>query len=410
MIKNILKIYPDETAYSYISRISAHSGYIWNRDFRKEVLKNKEEIVDYNFLNVYKDDFINMITKSISLEDLIVNHTLFKFYSLFLPSNKRVEALEYALENEKCFGRKLPVPAQKPETYLKYCPICVEEDRQKYGECYYHIKHNIPYVNVCHKHKCKLKNTKIKNFKSNMEMFMTLELVVDDLYIEYCKNELEIKITNYISDILDCEYRLENEVNISKYLRSFIGKRLLSHIVRDVNDYYKELDYKLTRERLILILENDSYNSFDIVHIAYYFKINSEDLCLRRVSDRSSLLDFNKRVVELHNRDYSNKEIADMLFVHHNTITRILRKEINNYSGAVSKKKRSDDYWNKLDVKYSNDFKKILSLIIDVKKERMNRKNVSIHLGLKDKQLRKLPMLRKCIVDYQTKNWRKTND
>ena len=80
MIKNILKIYPDETAYSYISRISAHSGYIWNRDFRKEVLKNKEEIVDYNFLNVYKDDFINMITKSISLEDLIVNHTLLDQY------------------------------------------------------------------------------------------------------------------------------------------------------------------------------------------------------------------------------------------------------------------------------------------------------------------------------------------
>ena len=83
MIKNILKIYPDETAYSYISRISAHSGYIWNKDFKREILKNKDEVVDYNFLNVYKKDFINMITKSITLEDLILNHTLFKFYSLF---------------------------------------------------------------------------------------------------------------------------------------------------------------------------------------------------------------------------------------------------------------------------------------------------------------------------------------
>ena len=55
---NIIDIYPWESAYSYISRLSVHSGYIWNVDFRKEVLNSSDAVVDYNFLNFYNDKFL----------------------------------------------------------------------------------------------------------------------------------------------------------------------------------------------------------------------------------------------------------------------------------------------------------------------------------------------------------------
>lgn len=37
-----------------------------------------------------------------------------------------------------------------------FCPVCVSEDYEKYGEPYWHRAHQLPNVTVCHKHHCKL--------------------------------------------------------------------------------------------------------------------------------------------------------------------------------------------------------------------------------------------------------------
>ena len=140
------------------------------------------------------------LPKVISLKELVLDHTQFKFYAAFLPPDKRKEALNYAVSNNKCFGRKIPVPAQKPITYLKYCPICVKEEREKYGECYFHVEQNIPYVDVCHQHKCKLINTSVINVKSNNEMFWPLDLLVNSfkdinsIYIVACGSAYHVGV------------------------------------------------------------------------------------------------------------------------------------------------------------------------------------------------------------------------
>ncbi|TFW72545.1 hypothetical protein C3Y98_02760 [Methylotenera oryzisoli] len=37
-----------------------------------------------------------------------------------------------------------------------FCPVCVSEDYEEYGEPYWHRAHQLPNVTACHKHQCKL--------------------------------------------------------------------------------------------------------------------------------------------------------------------------------------------------------------------------------------------------------------
>ena len=337
------------------------------------------------------------LSKVISLKELVLDHTQFKFYAAFLPPDKRKEALNYAVSNNKCFGRKIPVPAQKPITYLKYCPICVKEEREKYGECYFHVEQNIPYVDVCHQHKCKLINTSVINVKSNNEMFWPLDLLVNSLDVEYEENNKKVEIAKYIKDILDCDYRLDNEITISRFLKTIISKKSISIIVKEINKFYEDLDYRISRDRLELVLYENSYNSFDIVFIAYFFKIKSCDLYYRRVYELDSLLDINKRVVQLYNRDYMHKDISKRLLISKMNEIRILKKEINNYNGVAKRTKRSIEYWAELDNVYSSDF---INIIGRLNNQKINKRNVATLLNLKDWKLRKLPKLRYKINEY----------
>jgi len=39
---------------------------------------------------------------------------------------------------------------------MRVCPLCVKEDRERYGETYWHLSHQLQGIDVCHKHGCYL--------------------------------------------------------------------------------------------------------------------------------------------------------------------------------------------------------------------------------------------------------------
>ena len=97
MIKFLPEIYPDEAVYSYLSRCYARSGYIWNKGFAKEIFERPTANIDCSLLNVLTPEFKEIIENKIGLKELILNHTLFKYYARFLPLEKRKQVLEKAL-------------------------------------------------------------------------------------------------------------------------------------------------------------------------------------------------------------------------------------------------------------------------------------------------------------------------
>lgn len=90
-----------------------------------------------------------------SADGLIDDHTTFPFYAPFLTAARANQVRRLLRGNRKnhihrilgvstnCVG----LPSQ-----LRYCPTCVEEDRKKFGETYWHHIHQISKIDACPRH------------------------------------------------------------------------------------------------------------------------------------------------------------------------------------------------------------------------------------------------------------------
>ena len=74
---------------------------------------------------------------------------------MFETNDRRMQAEAILLDGEGDIQSALRFPKNKNGTrFLRYCPLCFKEDKQKYGEAYWHKAHQIRGVDVCNKHGC----------------------------------------------------------------------------------------------------------------------------------------------------------------------------------------------------------------------------------------------------------------
>ena len=272
MIKNIPKIYDRESVYSYLSRIYSHSGYINHTEFCRLIFNRPSEYMDYNFINSLKDDFKEELSKYISFKDLLLDHTLLKYYIRYLDKERRIKAYKYALGNKPDLFRFLSIPLKKKDYYLRYCPVCVKEDREKYGECFFHIEHMIPIVKVCSKHCCKLVNTDILNSKERDSTFVPLELIVNEVEpVIYDENNIDVIISKKSEEVLFNDLHIYSNEKISYILLNKLddkykkGSKLNIELMNnDINNYYCGTEYKISKERISYIFRNLGWNIVNI--------------------------------------------------------------------------------------------------------------------------------------------------
>jgi len=125
----------------------------------------------------------------------------------------------------------------------------MKEDRDIYGEAYWHRKHQIRTVHICTKHKCMLIDTGITAKSNQTFTLFPAETSVKNAEIRYTENPLEIAYIKYLSDIFDAPIDFENDTPISavlyhfmsrtKYLKSSGKTRYTKQLADDMNDYYK---------------------------------------------------------------------------------------------------------------------------------------------------------------------------
>lgn len=146
--------YPDELLYSACARYSALMRY-----------PNKARaIVDFFGIGasaiVDLPGRINHLIRALppnhlyTADELIDKHTLFPFYSPFLP-RERARLIREAMRSDDCarVATQLRKTISGSKTiYLRFCPECVKEDRTDYGETYWHRLHQLHGVDVCTRH------------------------------------------------------------------------------------------------------------------------------------------------------------------------------------------------------------------------------------------------------------------
>lgn len=119
----------------------------------------------------------------LTVQRLINKHTLFPFYGPFLPVERYVRVRKDMEGSDgsaihKCAG--ITPSNVRLHDWLRYCPVCVEEDRRALDRCcYWHRLHQVPGVEVCPRHEVFLENSSVRaRNRINTALYVSAERAV----------------------------------------------------------------------------------------------------------------------------------------------------------------------------------------------------------------------------------------
>lgn len=266
--------YDDELLYSYISRCFYKSGLVSYRNFNLLVYGRNEIRPDIDFINKLSDDFYKKLCDIKNIENIVMDMTMFPYYARFLPQNQKNDAFVALKEMKGNFNDLLSKPRYRNQ-FLKYCPLCVKEDKENLGETYWHRVHQIPGMIVCPKHACYLLDTEIPVEKNKRITFKHAEYETKNNNIIY-GNKLEIEYSIYLSNLLN-EINFNKNMLIGNFLSQYINDSIPKFFIK-INEFYKEtkiLDYGLNKDfQIQKILNNIRHNPTEIAQIGFYLKID----------------------------------------------------------------------------------------------------------------------------------------
>lgn len=169
--------YPDELLYSILARYHLRSGNISFKATMEDAFgtKNATAIIELpSNLNALISNL--PLNAEYTADYLIDNHTLFSFYAAFLPP-KRSKSVRNSMmkRNGKGIYGKTGIMASSvvSNQFFRFCPLCNEEDKERYGELYWHRIHQIPGVLVCPKHQVILSDSKVPLKGYNKHQYVT---------------------------------------------------------------------------------------------------------------------------------------------------------------------------------------------------------------------------------------------
>jgi Tn7-like transposition protein D/TniQ len=95
-----------------------------------------------------------------SVDMLIDEHTLWPFYAAFTFEPRRNRSRHEMCTNGTPYHTLGLTASQVPvNVILRYCPLCLQTDREMFGETYWHRSHQIPGISVCSNHGTRLKES-----------------------------------------------------------------------------------------------------------------------------------------------------------------------------------------------------------------------------------------------------------
>lgn len=254
MLSYFPSLYPDEVLYSWFARYHEHSGNTSPKQTMKELFEseNVAAVVD---LPANLSAFYQNIKQfnPINLNDLIVQHTLYKYYTFFQPHEIKQKATDYMKYGGKpgAIHMFLGIAAStiKDWQYIRFCPSCAKEDRANYGEAYWHISHQLPKVHYCHIHQEPLQDSQIKLHNPHKHEFNSAEKAELDkpyltqIYSQKTEQHLR-KLSEESLELLndDTLFDFKEIQNIYKYLMKVNG--YANHFGK-VNQQYFTKQFKL---------------------------------------------------------------------------------------------------------------------------------------------------------------------
>lgn len=167
--------YPDELLYSVCARFHDRVQYSNKKNIMRELFGDEAAIATVGLPSNLKTLVSALPSGSpYTVKRLFNHHTLYPFYAPFLDP-KQARQLWSDMEGARgssIYARSgvMASTVQSME-WLRFCPLCAQQDKEQFGEYYWHRLHQIPGVEVCPDHKVRILNsqTRIQNPQTRHE-------------------------------------------------------------------------------------------------------------------------------------------------------------------------------------------------------------------------------------------------
>ena len=315
--------YPDELVYSLLARYYDHTGYLVYRCAAEELFANSACRPNPAFINLYTDDALGCLTRNISMEEVILRHTMLPAYR-FLSAERLQRAFQSLMKMDVDYYNALPLPnnVNGKKRFLRYCSICVNADREAYGECYWHRMHQIVDINICPEHRCYLIDSTVVLNACGSPSLTSAERAVRDVDPFIVCNPRDTALAKYTQLVFDAPMDMHSDVLTGNFLNSRLegtqyvsrrgGRRNMLLFRKDFLAFYAGHAslYPMETWQLEKIFCNQSFGLNEICMIAFFLGINAADLCNMRLPEKTQAEQFDEQVRVLHDSGLSYPKIA----------------------------------------------------------------------------------------------------
>lgn len=149
--------YPGEWWYSILCRYHVKSGHTKQQTTVQELFGKPRVALG----SVFPNSTIHQVCSQLASElfparEMIIQHTLFPFYMRCQSFKAKEEMLSKLCRGEQATITSIRKFAETATWRPRYCPCCAAEERDRLGEAYWHVAHQIPLMSHCPIHGCHL--------------------------------------------------------------------------------------------------------------------------------------------------------------------------------------------------------------------------------------------------------------
>lgn len=283
--------------------------------------------------------------KDMTMEDVVLKHTMFSYYGRFLPLERRQRAFQALVSMQGNYHNLLPIPTKKgnADRRLRYCPMCADEDRQAYGETYWHRTHQMIGMAACPVHGCYLMDSSVIISGQMPPMLKSAEEVIPISEVVTRANEMERRLAVYMGAVFRADVDMQLDIAAGQFLysrmantkyRSIRGEqRNIKLFHADFVEFYKELSGNWFTElwQIQKVLTNDRINFYEICLLAMFLAVPAVELVNMKLPAKSQQQLFDEEVYRLHDEGLRYPEIAERLNASYSVVKAIGERRYGTY-------------------------------------------------------------------------------
>lgn len=205
-VYDLPKPYENELWYSVIARYHRHSGNTRAATTRQELFgKNTASL---NVLSIE-----GMVGSSLKdMMRVVELHTVEPYLLRYFGKERKQEILSTLVQGGVVTNR--PGMEGGRNRKLRYCPLCNQEDEQRYGEMFWHREHQIENMPCCPHHGCRLCDASVNIQQCNYHFYASDLIICPETAPDYSVPEAEKRLARYLMESLVHPFSADSDISL----------------------------------------------------------------------------------------------------------------------------------------------------------------------------------------------------